>query len=66
MIAEKGYLYVIFQAKLEELHRLLVGVGLPVYVDGRHTAKKQIKGYREVRLARWIVERGGAHEPHPS
>jgi hypothetical protein len=66
MIAEKGYLNAIFQAKLEELHRFLVGVGLPVYVDGRHTAKEQIKGYREARLAGWIVDRGGAHEPHPS
>jgi hypothetical protein len=47
MIAEKGYLYAIFQAKLEELHRFLVGVGLPVYVDGRHTAKKQIKRGRK-------------------
>ena len=33
---------------------------------GRGVAKEQIKGYREVRLAGWIVERGGAHEPHPS
>jgi hypothetical protein len=66
MIAEKGYLNAIFQAKLEELHRFLIGVGLPVYVDGRHTAKEQIKGYKEVRLAGWIVDRGGAHEPHPS
>jgi hypothetical protein len=66
MIAEKGYLNTIFQAKLEELHRLLVGVGLPVYVDGRHIAKEQIKGCRKVRLAGWIVDRGGAHEPHPS
>ena len=32
---------------------------------GWGVAKEQIKGYREVRLAGWIVERGGAHEPHP-
>jgi hypothetical protein len=57
MIAEKGYLNAIFQAKLEELDRFLVGVGLPVYVDGRHIAKKQIKGYKEVRLAGWIDSR---------
>ena len=33
---------------------------------GRGVAKEQIKGYREVRLAGWIVDRGEANEPHPS
>ena len=32
---------------------------------GRGVAKEQIKGYREVRLAGWIVERGGAHGTPP-
>ena len=32
---------------------------------GRSVAKEQIKGYREVRLAGWIVDRGGARELHP-